>query len=149
MPMRCLTVTGTSHHIQHGFDAICHQMRFCHQTCTECAPLHTFRRASTVQIDFVIAPLLRPISPLWPNQRVQNHPIAKPRDALQGGSPNGAVDRHTARHPWSPFLCRAMPDLTTIGESNGSAYRSNPIIGATLNGCGLQRGWLTGLNGIC
>jgi hypothetical protein len=47
-----------AHHIEHGFNAIGHQLRLRHQAGPESAALHTLAGAATVEVDLVIAPLL-------------------------------------------------------------------------------------------
>src|SRR5690606_19146644 len=44
--------------VYHCLDAICDQIGLSHQASTKCPPLHALRGATTVQIDFVISPLL-------------------------------------------------------------------------------------------
>ena len=47
-----------THHIQHGLDAIGHQLRLSHQASAESTALHTLAGAAAVEVDLVIAPLL-------------------------------------------------------------------------------------------
>ena len=43
--------------IAHGSDAVADQLRFSHQAGAKAATLHTIRGATTVQVDFVVAPI--------------------------------------------------------------------------------------------
>ena len=47
------------HHVDHGLDAIGHQLGLGHQTGTKGAALYTLTGAATVEVDLVIAPLDR------------------------------------------------------------------------------------------
>src|SRR5450830_476539 len=52
------------HRIAHGLHAIGHQRRFGHQAGTERALLHPFGRATAIQVDLVVAPLLAQLGAL-------------------------------------------------------------------------------------
>lgn len=49
---------GHRHHIDHGFDTIGHQLWLIHEARAKGTALHSVAGTTTVQIDFVIAPLL-------------------------------------------------------------------------------------------
>ena len=58
MPIRVLTVTGTSTARGHGGDAARHQVGLGHQAGAEAGVLHAAARAADVQVDLVIAEAL-------------------------------------------------------------------------------------------
>ena len=79
------------HSIQHGFDAICHQLRLGHQTRAKRALLHPLTGATTVDIDLVVTPFFGNFCGL-------RHFVGLTAAQLQGDGVFLSVKAQMARH---------------------------------------------------
>ncbi len=135
--MRHFTVTGMRDARAHGGDAVRHELRLGHQAGAEAALLHAVARAADIEIDLVVAEVLRrwrrSISEIGgiTAAQLQRDRSAPPRRTPSRRS-RVAVQQRAA---WSPSPYRAAPRRVRRRWKDRQCRSVQSIIGATAKIC--------------
>ena len=128
-PSRHFTVTGNAHRGDHRRDAVGDQRRLLHQAGAESPGLHAVGRAADVEVDLVVAPLLRRCARPAPAAPDRCRPAAAPPDARTDRSPAVARDRRGSPPARAPSRCTAAHAARARGGRRGNDDRSSPSSG--------------------